>query len=171
MDKSPLTPSHLEASLRALAREDCSNGASAAVRTRLLQEVVALRAARRRTIVKTSLLMTVLSVATGVAIWQVTTAGRHPDPTRSAMTVAGRELVTAFYPLEYSAVPMTGGRLIRMEVSPSALAAFGVSETTELPERSAPTKLLADVLVGEDGLARAVRFVRPREVGSGKDSR
>ena len=53
--------------------------------------------------------------------------------------------------------PLTDGHIVRMEVPRAGLVAFGL-EPRDLPtERST---VLADVLVGEDGLARAVRFVR-----------
>jgi hypothetical protein len=52
------------------------------------------------------------------------------------------------------------GRLVRLEVPRESTLLFGV----ELPASSQPAGdgfVLADVLVGDDGLARAVRFVRP----------
>ena len=70
----------------------------------------------------------------------------------------GDEIVAAFYPLAYGAVPVTHGNIVRVAVSPAAIAALGV-ETIGV--NTSPTDvLLADVVVGEDGLARAVRFVR-----------
>jgi len=61
--------------------------------------------------------------------------------------------------LTFSNVPLTGGQLVRLEVSRAALASFGLLPADSLDAR--PGTVLADVLVGEDGLARAVRFVRP----------
>jgi hypothetical protein len=69
------------------------------------------------------------------------------------------EVSTAFLPLPYSGVPMSDGQIVRIEVPRAALARFGL-----LPVDSVSTEItgtvLADVIVGEDGLARAVRFVR-----------
>jgi hypothetical protein len=69
------------------------------------------------------------------------------------------EVTTAFLPLPYSGVPMSDGQIVRIEVPRAALARFGL-----LPVDSVSTEItgtvLADVIVGEDGLARAVRFVR-----------
>jgi hypothetical protein len=70
------------------------------------------------------------------------------------------EAATAFLPLVYSNVPFTNAQLVRMQVSRKALASFGLTTIdTRVDETSAT--VLADVLIGEDGLARAVRFVRP----------
>ena len=68
------------------------------------------------------------------------------------------EVATAFYPLAYGAVPVTHGNIVRVAVSPAAVAALGV-ETIGV-NTSPSDVLVADVVVGEDGLARAVRFVR-----------
>ena len=55
----------------------------------------------------------------------------------------------------YSNVPVTNGHTIRLELPQAALTSFG------LEADDASATVLADVLVGQDGLARAVRFVRP----------
>jgi hypothetical protein len=68
-------------------------------------------------------------------------------------------MVTAFFPLTYSSVPMTRGRLVRLEVPHDTLVAFGLGNVAPT-EGMAPDVILADVIVGDDGLARAVRFVR-----------
>jgi hypothetical protein len=52
-----------------------------------------------------------------------------------------------------------------MEVPRVALTSFGVTPADSL-NGSRPGTVLADVLIGEDGLARAVRFVRPRLAGA-----
>jgi hypothetical protein len=83
-------------------------------------------------------------------------AGLFPGDPGSAST---GEVSTAFLPLPYSGVPMSDGQIVRIEVPRAALATFGL-----LPVDSVSTEItgtvLADVIVGEDGLARAVRFVR-----------
>ena len=55
----------------------------------------------------------------------------------------------------YSNVPVTNGQTVRLELPQAALALFGIEAD------DAFGTVLADVLVGQDGLARAVRFVRP----------
>jgi hypothetical protein len=64
------------------------------------------------------------------------------------------EEASEFFPLMYSNVPVTNGQTVRLELPQSALASFG------LEADDASGTVLADVLVGQDGLARAVRFVR-----------
>jgi hypothetical protein len=74
--------------------------------------------------------------------------------------VAGTaDVMNAFYPLQYSTVPVTNGQIVRIEVPRSAPAAFGLDPVNFV--RAKRGGVLADVVVGEDGLARAVRFVRP----------
>ena len=73
------------------------------------------------------------------------------------------EYATDFFPLSYSddQKPMESGEVIRVQVirvqmPRPALIAFGLPVNVERAD--VPVK--ADLLVGEDGLARAIRFVR-----------
>jgi hypothetical protein len=73
------------------------------------------------------------------------------------------EYATDFFPLSYSddQKPMESGEVIRVQVirvqmPRPALIAFGLPVNIERAD--VPVK--ADLLVGEDGLARAIRFVR-----------
>lgn len=153
----------LTASLRALAADDAADGASAAVQIRLLEEVRELRRARRRSLIKMSVLTSALCVATALPIWHLATHDLRRRPSSASQQLPAPpsgEMVTAFFPLPYSTVPMSGGRLVRLEVAREAVMAFGV-DPTESTLGSASSTVLADVLVGDDGLARAVRFVRP----------
>jgi len=148
----------LAAALRALAEEDTREGASNAVRTRLLAEVRSRGRGNRRAGVTT-----VLAVAATVVI-AVTIAGwRVSWPLSSGTPIVetgGDEMATAFFPLFYAGVPMTEGQIVRLEVSSSVLASVGIAPA-DVPGDGRSATILADVLVGEDGLARAVRFVRP----------
>lgn len=68
------------------------------------------------------------------------------------------EVVTEFYPLRAGEDP-TGWetmQLVRVELPRSALSEIGLLLTPELVNAS----VKADVVLGEDGLARAIRFVR-----------
>jgi hypothetical protein len=67
------------------------------------------------------------------------------------------EVMTDFIPLMQGArlAQGDGGRLVRVELPRSALASFGLPVNAE-----AGGRVKADVLLGEDGLARAIRFVR-----------
>jgi len=74
------------------------------------------------------------------------------------MTDATVDSANEFFPLAYSTVPITHGRVMRIEVPRTAPELFGI-DPASLVNASHGT-VVADVVVGEDGLARAVRFVR-----------
>ena len=147
----------LTASLRRMAATDAlSNGASAEVRARLLREVRAVARAERRAVMKVYALAAALVIATAIPVWQLSTR-TAADPSERSLA-AGREVATDFYSLTYSAIPLNQGRLVRLEVPAEALAALGVDPAAVAGPQQ--RSVVADVLVGEDGLARAVRFVR-----------
>ena len=60
--------------------------------------------------------------------------------------------------LAYSDVPIGAGHIVRMEVPRASLVLLGVMPADGLNAVQSGT-VIADVLVGDDGLARAVRFV------------
>lgn len=67
------------------------------------------------------------------------------------------EITTDFLPLTYGGMSqMDGGQVIRVEVPRSALQSFGLPMNVE----RAGGRVKADILVGNDGVARAIRFVR-----------
>jgi hypothetical protein len=145
--------------LREVADADATGGASPAVRERLLEEVRARRRSRQVSALKMYALAAGLVIATAVPVWQLTTRPSIDQSPRAVTMPAGdAEVATAFYPLAYGAVPVTQGNIVRVAVSPAVVAALGVEP---LGASASPRDvLLADVVVGEDGLARAVRFVR-----------
>jgi hypothetical protein len=161
MQESDNRDPSLTAALRALAEDETRAGASSSVEARLLAEVRSIaQARRRRTHATVAALAAALFLAVAVPLWRATA---HRPPADSAAThsvVSVGEVATAFFPLRYSTVPMTGGQIVRMQVPQSALGSFGLASGDVLDGASSRT-VLADVLVGEDGLARAVRFVRP----------
>ena len=91
------------------------------------------------------------------AVWR-SRVSRSVTETGTVPTMA-REVTTGFFPLMYSRVPASSTQLVRMELPRTALASFGLA-SFDTAGVSSPT-ITADVLIGEDGLARAVRFVRP----------
>jgi hypothetical protein len=152
----------LAEALRALADDERALGASPSVKVRLDEEVARLRQAtsreRRVTAVIYALAAAVI-FAVLVPVWQTSrTARGATDATPSSMTPA--EITTAFVPLTYGTVPFTGGHLVRFNVPRQAAARFGLMPFDAL-DSAAPDTVAADVLVGDDGLARAVRFVEP----------
>ena len=88
-----------------------------------------------------------------------TNVSSHPVRARKVRAPQPRqeEVLTAFMPLTYIADSApAGGQLIRIEVTPSMLASLGF---TVNPERNQKW-LKADVVMGDDGLVRAIRFVQ-----------
>lgn len=147
---------NLAAGMRMVAEDDERLATSNAVGLRLLAEVQAIATARRRRAITVSLsAAAALVVAISVPAWRSFQA--PATPSSPVAPVVTRELVTEFFPLTYSNVPARGGYVVRMQVSREALASFGAATFASDP--TAPS-LLADVVVGDDGLARAVRFVR-----------
>jgi hypothetical protein len=82
-------------------------------------------------------------------------AHRKPSTPKS-QSERGREVVTEFIPVVYDPEPVEHGRMVRVRLPRSALAAFGLP----INEQRAEETIQADVVLGEDGLARAVRFVK-----------
>ncbi len=91
-------------------------------------------------------------------------SGKRPPPPpfliRESITSYANEFeeTTDFVSVNYEGAqtPMESGQLIRVRMPRSALARFGLP--VNLEQADVPVK--ADVLVGDDGLARAIRFVR-----------
>lgn len=150
---------HDEALTRALqvvAEEDRALSASAGIEARLLAEALGIARARRRRTLAIAVAFAALAVA--IPVWRVASDRRSvPDAghsTESARAAAAED-TTEFFPLMYSNVPMISGLTVRLELPQSALWSFG------LDPDDPSGKVLADVVIGQDGLARAVRFVRP----------
>ena len=85
---------------------------------------------------------------------------------RRAATVAGvardNETVTDYIPLTYlaDATAIESGMVLRVELPPSALIAMGLPA----PADQTDSRVKADIVVSDDGVARAVRFVRQDSV-------
>ena len=82
---------------------------------------------------------------------------RRPFRRGAAPDAPETELATSFYSLveEGELVPLESGRVVRVEVPASALIALGFPVTAESKDRS----VQADLVLGQDGLARAIRFL------------
>jgi hypothetical protein len=72
-----------------------------------------------------------------------------------ASNSAAGQLVTRFYPLMDAPPPLGDGILVRVMVPPSTLRIAGIP----VSDSQMNGNVEADVLIGEDGLARAIRFV------------
>jgi hypothetical protein len=66
-----------------------------------------------------------------------------------------KEVMTEFYSLMEDAPPFERGELLRVTVTASAMRSVGLP----VSEEHLDDVIQADVLVGEEGLARAIRFV------------
>jgi len=90
---------------------------------------------------------------------------RVPTPERKAVLKARmekrqrimqpREIVTEFFPLLDVAPPFERGELLRVTVPASTMRRVGLP----VNENRLEERVYADVLVGQEGLARAIRFV------------
>jgi len=145
--------SPLDTALRAMAEDEAQLGASAGIEARLLAEIRSIAAARRRRIA------IAVCAAAAVVLFALWIGSQGFPPARSSETRVA-EVTTEFMPLVYSSVPSTNLQVVRLAVPRTALVSFGLTPPEPLERASADT-VLADVLVGDDGLARAVRFVRP----------
>jgi hypothetical protein len=85
----------------------------------------------------------------------VTPRGVASDRNRASETAGADEITTEFIQLAGFA-QSEGVHLVRVELPRSALASFGIPVNAD----RAGGRVKADVLLGEDGTARAIRFVR-----------
>lgn len=78
--------------------------------------------------------------------------------TSMSTTSSNNEIATDFLPVTYGGAAnlSEGGRIMRVELPRSAMATFGLPVNMD----RANDRVKADVLVGVDGLAHAIRFVR-----------
>lgn len=77
----------------------------------------------------------------------------RPQRVRRALP---REIFTDFFPLVDVAPPIERGELVRVSLSAAAMQAVGLP----VREDRLSERVQADVLVSEEGLATAIRFVR-----------
>lgn len=155
----------LSTALAALRDDDESMSASPAVEARLRTEVRALRARSARGFgpgTRTGqgsshgfalALAASLTVVVSASAWWLARIETAPAP------IVAKEVATDFVPLQYAGVPSRSMQIVRLEVPRAALSSMGLS-SFDAPRPGASPTVLADVMVGEDGLARAVRFVR-----------
>jgi hypothetical protein len=153
----------LRRALDAVAQSERAQGASAAVEGRLLAAVRAqgLARQRRRHIAWLAAAAAIVVLVTA-ARWRMSsnTGDQAAVPTQPTVAAAV-DVPAGFLPLRYAQVPTRGGQIVRMIVPATALASFGLE-----PASAGSDVVTADVFVGDDGLARAVRFTAfsPKEL-------
>ena len=153
--ETPNDTQTLTGALRAMAADESGLGSSARVEARLRAEVRGLARGRRRS------RMTFTALAAGLTLTlavPLTLTLRQPVSEPASLRTEQPFLATPY------AGSFTGeGQIVRLELPATTLRALGVTA----PARTQPgdARVLADVLIGEDGVARAIRFVGPvREV-------
>ncbi|HYE64023.1 MAG TPA: hypothetical protein VD966_00490 [Pyrinomonadaceae bacterium] len=77
---------------------------------------------------------------------------------KDGLSASNTEIATEFLPLRYGDTlsSLDRGHVVRVELPRTALVSFGLPMNME----RANERVKADVVLGEDGLARAIRFVR-----------
>ena len=166
--------------LQALAEHDRGQGAPEEVEARVLAAFRQNRARRKR---KTVVLATTLAAAASLVLFlarpqdhpkqiapmpvrpETVAILPFPTPERKAVlksrpvkrprVMQPREIVTEFFPLLDVAPPFERGELLRVTVPASTMRRVGLP----VNENRLEERVYADVLVGQEGLARAIRFV------------
>ncbi|HEV7396849.1 MAG TPA: hypothetical protein VGN86_10100 [Pyrinomonadaceae bacterium] len=77
---------------------------------------------------------------------------------KNSVSQPAAEVATDFFPIGFNSTPnlQEGGQLLRVELPRAAVARFGLPVNMD----RAGERVKADVLVGADGLAQAIRFVQ-----------
>jgi hypothetical protein len=178
-----MSDERIAAALRALANQDAGKEAPAEVETRILQTVRQRRALRVR-LQATAWMAAAAAVVALIFFWKgdaprtepvakapaveieqpqaVAPPPTVPAPPRRVAKAAParpappREVVTEFYPLVDVAPPFERGQLIRVNLPAAALRNVGLP----VADDRLSDRIQADVLVGEEGTARAIRFVK-----------
>lgn len=152
----------LTTAFRAIAAEDAALGASPAVGANVMAAFDRMTAARRRR--RARMLETAVGLAAVlVAAVAIVRFRNTPDfRLQTSDFKSSREVTTAFMPLAYGSVPIVDGHVVRMEVPRASLVSFGLvpEEMIDIGDGTRGGTVIADVIIGDDGLARAVRFVR-----------
>lgn len=145
----------LEAGLRSLA-DDTSEGAASPAVERALQAALSVREAKAvPRLWKWALAASLASVAVMSALL-LRPAPTAPGgfPARPVVN-SGVEDYTPWFVQRWSPAPVRG-QVVRMRVSRGTAAAFGVRRASYRQEDAVE----ADVFIGDDGIMRAIRFVR-----------
>ena len=151
----------LAEALEAVREDVAALRASDAVEARLRIEVRTVGRARARRVAVLSLAAAAVLAVAGAVTMRRAALGRGDAPPAASQT-GGAEVATAFFPLDYSGMPVSNAQLVRLEVPRAALASFGLTSIDIHDGGSGAAgagTVQADVLVGEDGVARAVRFI------------
>jgi hypothetical protein len=177
---------HVLQALAALAQDDREVEAPPEVEARLLGAFRARRRSGQRWLAITAAALAITAAlwwnnrAPQQAVSTVSTVSRAPDAARPAPVVATmanvarihrktarkvaavnpspqtHEVVTDFFPLMNPEPSFERGQMLRVQLPASAMLTVGLP----VPEEHLADLVQADVLVGEEGMPRAIRFVR-----------
>jgi hypothetical protein len=183
----------LTAGLRALSKSIADERPSDALRRRLLEQFaervsvapVPVLPARRRLPGWVGAAAVLVAGVSGIVLWRMASPARHgevavttPAPARpapaevGAPSAPGPETDGVIQPVGFVPLPSAAslpafesGQIVRMELPVTSLPLYGV----EILPDTRHTPVQADLLVGQDGQARAIRLVRlTATTGSGK---
>ena len=168
----------IRSALRALADEDRELKPAPALEIRVIE---GFRRKRRARACRNGAIWTSAAAAILVAMWFGGKAGKNaglqaklpapqviektvevPVATETAAKrarvrrVQPREVVTDFFPLMDVAPPFESGELLRVNLAAGAMRVIGIP----VDEDHLSDRIQADVLVGQEGLPRAIRFVK-----------
>jgi hypothetical protein len=148
----------LQRALHELRDADADLGAAPEVAARLRSAVGERRARERRRQMAWLATAAAIVLSVSAAHWYFTSTSMVDQPVRveaPAPTDPGpsSQVPTDFLPLRYASVPASSGRIVQLVVPSSAMASFGLD-----PASAGGDAVNADVFVGDDGLARAIRF-------------
>lgn len=145
----------LEAGLRSLA-DDTSEGTASPVVERALRAALSVREKRSASPVWRWAMAASLAAAgvLGALLLRSGSPGKAGVATRPAIN-SSLEEYTPWFVQRGGSVPVRG-QVVRMRVSRGTAAAFGVRTVGYSPDAAVE----ADVFIGDDGIMRAIRFVR-----------
>ncbi|HEX6975797.1 MAG TPA: hypothetical protein VF147_15435, partial [Vicinamibacterales bacterium] len=141
--------------LASLAYADSDRRASVAVETAVMAAFAAHHAPRRSEWRSWGAIAAALVIVAGLsATWRTL----RSDPAAVPPAAAAQQVESDFVPWPGAAAlpAFESGQLVRTEIPVSVLPLLGISQA-DVPANG---HVLADVLYGQDGLARAVRVVR-----------
>jgi hypothetical protein len=136
--------------LRALAAADAEAEARPEIEMNLRR---AFRARQRKRVRRLGMMW---AAAAAAIVLVMVFMNRKPPVVPPVVPQQPSEVVTDFFPLMDPAPPFQRGRILRVEVPASAMKMVGLP----VHEEHLNDPVEADVLVGEEGLPRAIRFVK-----------
>ncbi|MGH9238103.1 MAG: hypothetical protein ACRD3G_08695 [Vicinamibacterales bacterium] len=152
MSNTPPDRDTLLETLKVMARRDAGRGVSPEVEVYLGRHVRALGTSRRRT--RFAWLAAAASLLIAVGLTRFTMQERESGSDQPSV-VGMAPSSDGFLPLPNAHLPIAEAHVVRMTVARSSLVAFGLDPGGP----DTPDVVLADILVGHDGIARSVRFV------------